>query len=299
METQGTTMLPPLPLTWQERKERFEFLLGHPDAEMREIENILKKKKLPYRYATHQGHPVTPRTCYRADKVAVKGGRTLVLVECEPIDYFQASTLKLRVIDHHRPGDPGFGLPPEQYWEASSIGQVCQLLNVKKPGRRLQIVAARDHCRFAAQRGECVGITPKEVTVVGRQIIARELGVNLAFLQTKISKMLRALERSPTITMAKQDVVNFTKVAIGEIYSLGYLSVYEALADLGGAAVVRTRNSVHENDKFVLMGDLLGSTVRHFMDVWAPAQGLRDIYGCDVRGHAGGYIDSGMIAVAA
>lgn len=32
------------------------------------------------------------------------------------------------VIDHHRPGDPGFGRPPSEFWEASSLGQfVCFL----------------------------------------------------------------------------------------------------------------------------------------------------------------------------
>src|SRR5690606_25622302 len=28
------------------------------------------------------------------------------------------------VIDHHRPGDPGYGRPPEEFLAASSIGQV-------------------------------------------------------------------------------------------------------------------------------------------------------------------------------
>ena len=31
-------------------------------------------------------------------------------------------------VDHHRPGDPGYGLPPERFLEGSSIGQVFRLL---------------------------------------------------------------------------------------------------------------------------------------------------------------------------
>lgn len=33
-------------------------------------------------------------------------------------------------VDHHRPGDPGYGLPPERFLEGSSIGQVFHLLAV-------------------------------------------------------------------------------------------------------------------------------------------------------------------------
>src|SRR5690606_1931199 len=31
-------------------------------------------------------------------------------------------------IDHHRPGDPGYGQPPSKFLEASSIGQVIAVL---------------------------------------------------------------------------------------------------------------------------------------------------------------------------
>src|SRR5690606_38968626 len=43
---------------------------------------------------------------------------TLYCVECAP-------TARDRVqIDHHRPGDPGYGRPPAEFLPASSLGQV-------------------------------------------------------------------------------------------------------------------------------------------------------------------------------
>lgn len=37
-------------------------------------------------------------------------------------------TRQIRLADHHRPGDPGFGRPPVEFWPASSLGQVVRAL---------------------------------------------------------------------------------------------------------------------------------------------------------------------------
>src|SRR5690606_35947049 len=98
-------------------------------------------------------------------------------------------------IDHHRPGDPGYGRSPEEFLPASSIGQVwASLLRLRNDGwdsplysgtgsvywndRRwygdtpygqvdvpeaLLLVAAADHCLAAAYRGECPGVDPDKL----------------------------------------------------------------------------------------------------------------------------------------
>lgn len=63
--------------------------------------------------------------------------------------------------DHHRPGDYGYGMGPEKFWEASSIGQLCALLGVP-PTEELLMVAAGDHCPAAAYRGLCPGIDAQQ-----------------------------------------------------------------------------------------------------------------------------------------
>lgn len=93
------------------------WLLGAPDPEMGAIERLLTAAGERIAYATADGRRVHPGSAYRCDPVA---GATHY-VECGPIDGYPDGAV---VIDHHRPGDPGFGRPPAEYLSASSVGQV-------------------------------------------------------------------------------------------------------------------------------------------------------------------------------
>lgn len=66
--------------------------------------------------------------------------------------------------DHHNPGDHGYGLGPDKFWEASSLGQLCAILGVD-PIEELLMVAAGDHCPAAAYKGLCPGIDPVKFRV--------------------------------------------------------------------------------------------------------------------------------------
>lgn len=286
-----------------ERHETYLFVLGKRDREMVMIKELLKKTGQRFVWATHEGEPVTPRNCYNADPVIVPNGYTAVLVECEPkqlVGFYG----KPRIIDHHRELDPGFGAPAYRYWEASSLGQTWNLLKrrhkrkLKHPCKAYLIASGRDHCRFAAARGECTGISPKEVAEVGRRWIARELGIARSELNERIKRMVEVIDHSPVIQMGNQEVTDLRHVPVDEIYSLAYFGIYEALADLSCAAIIQTGNVAGETDKIVLMGDLVGSTIKHFREVWGPSVGLQDIYGCEVRGHAGGYLPKNLALAA-
>jgi len=105
--------------------------LGAPDPEMEAIERILRAADEAVLYATADGRRVHPGSAYRADGVIgadgavytpLPGGvdpHSIRWVECEipglPRDH---------VIDHHRPGDTGYGRPPAEFLPASSIGQL-------------------------------------------------------------------------------------------------------------------------------------------------------------------------------
>lgn len=112
----------------------FLFILGASDPEMSAIERLLAECRIPFAYATVDGVRVHPGNAYRADDCSVSCGEFLysesrVFVECRP-----ASSMMLMqgdsdtFIDHHNPGDPGYGLPPERLLEGSSIGQVICFL---------------------------------------------------------------------------------------------------------------------------------------------------------------------------
>src|SRR5690606_37811123 len=77
---------------------------------------------------------VTPAEAYAADVEIGEGLRglraTAYMVECAPAVLVGSSVDGIDwagetvTIDHHRPGDPGDGRPPEEFMFAASIGQV-------------------------------------------------------------------------------------------------------------------------------------------------------------------------------
>src|SRR5690606_4175915 len=115
-------------------------------------------------YATDvTGQRVYPGNAYRCPVPEVPEGSTVYAVEC--VGELPEGWIR---IDHHRPGDPGYGKPPEEFLPASSIGQV--LIELDRLGVADRIpskdileairAAAADHCLAAAYRGECPGVDP-------------------------------------------------------------------------------------------------------------------------------------------
>lgn len=121
------------------------WVLGASKPEMDQIAHLLTECGESVTYAVGQdGQRVHSENSYRAvGTVAPDGTRpdldwdTIVfLVECDGgslrdslgITFAEARSghpgREFRVIDHHRPGDPGYGWPPREFLAASSIGQV-------------------------------------------------------------------------------------------------------------------------------------------------------------------------------
>lgn len=180
------------------------WVLGASDPEMARIEDLLREGGERVAYASARGTRVTPATAYQADRAVDEEGRAiglgqldLVLVECAlPA---RAAPDPRSLVDHHRPGDPGYGRPPAEFLAGSSLGQVISVLarlgrlpvwelatidspalaagdlgweedggwQVGLSGARaaripddLVLAAAADHCLAAAYRGRCPGIRP-------------------------------------------------------------------------------------------------------------------------------------------
>ena len=98
------------------------WVLGAPDPEMQLIEDLLAEAGESVAHALDAGQRVHPGTAYRATALSqpVPDGTTVYAVECGG----PAIPAGAVVIDHHRPGDPGYGRPPEEFLPASSLGQV-------------------------------------------------------------------------------------------------------------------------------------------------------------------------------
>lgn len=99
------------------------WLLGAPDPEMQAIEKLLRECGETVHYAEIDGRRVHPGNAYRVEAPELPLGVTGYAVEC--VDQLAKGWVR---IDHHRPGDPGYGRPPEYFLSASSLGQVIAIL---------------------------------------------------------------------------------------------------------------------------------------------------------------------------
>jgi hypothetical protein len=99
------------------------FVLGAQDPEMQVVSKLAGKFGQVC-MATKSGQPVRHAEAYLADGTSPDAGdgAEVVFVECAVVG------LRGVAIDHHRAGDPGYGLPPEAYWPASSLGQLVTFL---------------------------------------------------------------------------------------------------------------------------------------------------------------------------
>ena len=135
------------------------FVLGSRDVEMSLIEELLWSRASYGHALGKDGNRVAPGDPgwgFVPMLGYVEDGMILVMVECNPPPVWDGIAHEVLVIDHHAP-HPNSTRPPEEYWEASSLGQVCDLLDIK-PTHELLAQAAADHCLAAAFAGQCPGV---------------------------------------------------------------------------------------------------------------------------------------------
>lgn len=228
------------------------FILGAPDPEMAAIEAVVRAAGHPVRYATHGGARVRPETAYKADPIDVGDIVALaviaVLVECQPAYVIDSSCtvepmprdVPCVTIDHHRPGDPGFGRPPAEFLSASSLGQVLLLLahecgyeqtaftlvgpadakiwhlSAWTDGRGNRVggstgyhvrpehvlCAAADHCLAAAYRGECPGVDPEALMAWRAESRAEFQKRTVAAVLADVERAREVLRTAPRASLA-------------------------------------------------------------------------------------------------
>jgi hypothetical protein len=112
--------------------EKMLVVLGASDPEMTFIEELCRDYSIPYAYAVGaDSRRVHPGNAYQATGLQWPGqasgpgwGDVTHLIECSPSgEHRNGIRPDVVVIDHHRPGDPGYGRGPEEFMAASSVGQ--------------------------------------------------------------------------------------------------------------------------------------------------------------------------------
>jgi len=147
-------------------------VFGGTDREEKAARKVCDNNAICTAVATVDGKPCHAGNAYQANGFKVDDParphlHDLPIADCEyEIIVFECSpnaalcspkSTVIAACDHHNPGDEGYALGPDLFWEASSIGQLCMLLNVD-PTEELLMVAAGDHCPAAAYKGLCPGI---------------------------------------------------------------------------------------------------------------------------------------------
>lgn len=101
-------------------------VVGAPDPERAAIIHLLEQAGIPVHYAAVGESMVHPGNAYQADRIAppLPPDCHVWRIECDGPAFADISPSRITVIDHHRPGDPGYGRPPWDFLAASSIGQV-------------------------------------------------------------------------------------------------------------------------------------------------------------------------------
>lgn len=196
-------------------------------------------------------------------------------------------------VDHHNPGDKGYGGSPEHYWESSSVGQIFNLLHFwgahplklerAFEGTKRFVVAASDHCPSHAYAGRCPGIEVEELHLFRAETSA-------AFNKMSVDQWLQAVDTACTRLrnlMVIQTPHGGYSVAEEEIDMLNQASLVLGMA-------VQYQVSGNARDPRTKMGILGGSPelIAYWMDYAKSDNGLRlvGVYGDPARGYAGGYV---------
>jgi len=98
---------------------------------MEAIETLLRACGERIEHALVRGERVSPAEAYRArlsPSADLRDVAEVYLVECDLVGNEIAHIDSVIRVDHHRPGDPGYGRPPAEFLPASSLGQVIAVL---------------------------------------------------------------------------------------------------------------------------------------------------------------------------
>lgn len=274
------------------------WFLGASDPEMAHIEELLRATDQRVAYATKHGKRATPAQAYAADLLVVpRDVNTVVFVEAKATltlrDEPWGRRVKVVVVDHHRPGDPGYGAPCHLYWEASSIGQVWSILAKhgkvpQDPPPELLIVAAADHCPAAAYQGLCPGVDPETLAIWRARTRAEFQRRRPEELLEDVKRASEVILGSPVVDVAGVQV----HVVPGHVPELPEASLRVGKPVLYRLPAQSERGAPPSASwKEGILGDVTGEAVRELLERWkTDPETVGDPWGDPARGFAGRWV---------
>jgi len=302
------------------------WVLGAPDPEMQMIENLLSQAGEQVVHALDEtGQRVHPGSAYRvvALSALVPDGATVYAVECGGA----AIPAGAVVIDHHRPGDPGYGRPPAEFLPASSIGQVISELAwmdvlpedwryvgihpddptyLDRAGELAPLPGGRnvrywhalgmsydyhipaDHV-LAAAADHCLAAAYRgECPGVDPDELMRwRVAVRAAHQGRPVDELIEDVEQARARLRAAPVVALSESLAARDLRGEYVPELPEAAVREGMAYLATVAD--RDGRQKVVLGAADAETVQAFLEQWAPREGLVNLYGDPARGFAGGY----------
>jgi hypothetical protein len=258
------------------------FVLGAQDPEMREMQRALAASSYPVLYAAHHGRRCSPQTAYQASEVlqarADARPHPGILLPKAPAVFVEC-TLAGREpamrIDHHHPGDPGYGCPPSEYLQGSSLGQLLKLLE-RDPSETQRLLAAGDHCLSAAYRGECPGVDPHELLFLRASWRAKASSRTLGDVMEGIFDAVKRVRRCYDSELDESRFLDPTEIPPDLPEAAAYEGVPVRYRDLLPRGVLKEMYKGGAPD-----------AVERFMQ--EHRERGRSVYGNPYRGYAGAY----------
>lgn len=285
------------------KAKRFRFILGALDPEMIMIEKLLTEHNIPFEVAQVYKDSKLKRAnhaeCYRSKMsdgvVYPKPQRNDVWIECEPVGGKKAITaVGGRFIDHHYPGDLGYGMSAQQHADASSIAQLCTFLGIPLTPEIL-LASAIDHGLAAAYRGDIPGISPEDVYRSQTQLMIPEFNKTRECVDGDIVGE-RLIIRNGNLPRLHFDIEGKTYEIVDyrdKLFdsSYDYLCVREA-ALLEGVALVISRmyRVLHHRRKGEMFVAHVPQPVIHAFVRGEVHPYLEERFGVPQRSFAGGYL---------
>ncbi len=291
-------------------------ILGRADQEMRAIEWVANQagfrvcKGLHHEPNSTKAVRVTAWNAYQVNALEC-GGHVVnhidvpvVLVETGGA-IFNNKTVLCRC-DHHRPGDYGYGKPPEQAFAASSLGQFINFVNYIK-GRtvfgpdtlidlsyikvRAAVVAASDHCLSAAYQGRVPNVSPEEIIEFRDANRARTYPGGGKEYRAALQQAFDFVANTPIIpefpgTVHDARQYYLKNKPVKEANEASFRMGIPLLFSLPQRSLHTTKTT---------LVNASSDQVNYFFTPFAQKLGLTHLYGDPARGFAGGYDARGMV----
>lgn len=268
-------------------------IFGGADFEEAAARKVATEAGLIVATATVDGKKVHGGNAYQANGYTVDQGDAtditgIIIFECAKKCAGENANIFV-VCDHHNPDDAGYGKGPDEFFSASSLGQLMNFLGIE-PDHEQMLIAASDHCPVAAYAGKCPGITVEEFADF-------RITQKLAFYKNDARNAHKNTKEMLTgvIAQAKEKLLKAPEVnGVRDVRSAGHIDELPEAAMLLGTAYMASIPDTDRdqkptgNIKVVLGGNTTPEIVTAFME-WGNSlpNKVGNAYGNPTRGFAG------------